>query len=324
MHYLFIMILGGLLVLIDFDNTMSSTPSITSFTQPDQQSGYEGNSNFEIDSIHPENKDQSNGMVQRFMLIDRHRIWNMAEFGTNGSQIAYRKRFDTTLHELDGKEYYNVLRSFSQDENEWEPTDLFLSEEGNKVFQYDAFRNTSILVLDYDLNTGDEFENVSFGIKNQVEKVDTITLADGQNYKQIHFECGYVWIEGWGNRYTGLDALHEFCLTDIPEFFLCGYYEDQLVLQNIDSCWYDIVIETTETFDSKPIIFPNPAADEILIKNGPDGSLRYLIVDQVGRIVQEGKTESKIDVSSLVNGLYVISLQMKGEEIKQRFIKVGN
>lgn len=68
-------------------------------------------------------------------------------------------------------------------------------------------------------------------------------------------------------------------------------------------------------------IFPVPANNYLIIK-GIDGDFRITISDLTGRIVKtEWSSEKAVDVSSLKEGLYFITISTEKERITKRFIK---
>ncbi len=70
------------------------------------------------------------------------------------------------------------------------------------------------------------------------------------------------------------------------------------------------------------IIYPNPTKNILFITKVEDGS-KYKIYDSAGRVVQGGSIFSnKIDVSTLINGVFTIDIEAKnGERAQKKFIK---
>lgn len=68
-------------------------------------------------------------------------------------------------------------------------------------------------------------------------------------------------------------------------------------------------------------IYPNPATDLIMI-DGIEGNFTYLVTDESGRKILVGNTTSSIDVSTLADGLYFITIvsELNGNTV-QRFVK---
>ena len=68
------------------------------------------------------------------------------------------------------------------------------------------------------------------------------------------------------------------------------------------------VRETVDTKSSEVSIYPNPADTFVEVKN-LKGKGDYKIYSADGRLVQEGKIDGKINVTSLVKGMYVITIK---------------
>jgi YHYH protein/Secretion system C-terminal sorting domain len=66
-------------------------------------------------------------------------------------------------------------------------------------------------------------------------------------------------------------------------------------------------------------LYPNPS-NGILNAKGVDGA-NYTIVDQVGRVVSEGKINSFIDIEKLENGMYHLYLELEGKRAQSSFVK---
>lgn len=79
--------------------------------------------------------------------------------------------------------------------------------------------------------------------------------------------------------------------------------------------------QTTRVHKTKLKLYPNPTEDIVSLRT--DDSVtneRYIILDDNGRVVQEGRTNGEIDISELIKGSYVIKLE--SEELGQRVIKI--
>lgn len=69
-------------------------------------------------------------------------------------------------------------------------------------------------------------------------------------------------------------------------------------------------------------IYPNPVRDVIKIKSQSGSEFRYQVVDARGSVVQSGETKSQsINVESLLQGVYILSLDNGKEKITQKIIK---
>lgn len=80
------------------------------------------------------------------------------------------------------------------------------------------------------------------------------------------------------------------------------------------------VREAAETKSSDITIYPNPADTFVEVKN-LKGKADYKIYSADGRLVQEGKIEGKINVASLVKGMYVITIKDDKNTYNTKLIK---
>jgi hypothetical protein len=68
-------------------------------------------------------------------------------------------------------------------------------------------------------------------------------------------------------------------------------------------------------------IFPNPVKDVLNITKVKDGA-KYKIYDSAGRIVKSGVIiANKINMHSLISGVYIIDVDNNGETAQKKFIK---
>ncbi|MDR3024957.1 reprolysin-like metallopeptidase [Chryseobacterium sp.] len=80
------------------------------------------------------------------------------------------------------------------------------------------------------------------------------------------------------------------------------------------------VREAADTKSSEVSIYPNPADTFVEVKN-LKGKADYKIYSADGRLVQEGKIEGKINVASLVKGMYVITIKDDKNTYNTKLIK---
>ncbi|WP_312825992.1 reprolysin-like metallopeptidase [Epilithonimonas sp.] len=67
-------------------------------------------------------------------------------------------------------------------------------------------------------------------------------------------------------------------------------------------------------------VYPNPATDFINISN-ISSKTNYEIYSVGGQLVNQGTTDGKVNVSKLVKGIYIISVEVNGEKSQTKFIK---
>lgn len=80
------------------------------------------------------------------------------------------------------------------------------------------------------------------------------------------------------------------------------------------------VRETVDTKSSEVSVYPNPADTFVEVKN-LKGKGDYKIYSADGRLVQEGKIDGKINVASLVKGMYVITIKDDKNTYNTKLIK---
>lgn len=80
------------------------------------------------------------------------------------------------------------------------------------------------------------------------------------------------------------------------------------------------VRETVDTKSSEVSVYPNPADIFVEVKN-LKGKGDYKIYSADGRLVQEGKIDGKINVASLVKGMYVITIKDDKNTYNTKLIK---
>ncbi|MDQ1857041.1 reprolysin-like metallopeptidase [Chryseobacterium sp. WLY505] len=80
------------------------------------------------------------------------------------------------------------------------------------------------------------------------------------------------------------------------------------------------VRETVDTKSSEVSVYPNPADTFVEVKN-LKGKGDYKIYSADGRLVQEGKIDGKINVASLIKGMYVITIKDEKNTYNTKLIK---
>lgn len=92
-------------------------------------------------------------------------------------------------------------------------------------------------------------------------------------------------------------------------------YEYQILEKN-STVTQDNTLSTYDIKLDQFAIYPNPAKDELFV-SGLKRQTEYSIYTSDGRLVKKGKTEKKIDVSTLSSGVYFIDI----EQTKFKFVK---
>ncbi|PIF46889.1 putative secreted protein (Por secretion system target) [Chryseobacterium sp. 52] len=79
---------------------------------------------------------------------------------------------------------------------------------------------------------------------------------------------------------------------------------------------------SVDNSNNKIRVYPNPVKDIIKIKSASGSEFRYQLVDALGKVVLSGETKSQsINVESLLQGVYILSLDNGKETSTQKIIK---
>jgi transposase len=83
-------------------------------------------------------------------------------------------------------------------------------------------------------------------------------------------------------------------------------------------------IDNSQTVqDNDVVIYPNPAADQLMVRLNNDvfpENSSYQLIDRIGKLVQTGNFVAEpIDITHLQEGLYLIKLQVGGQCIVKKF-----
>ena len=76
----------------------------------------------------------------------------------------------------------------------------------------------------------------------------------------------------------------------------------------------------TNNEDNRFVLFPNPANDVLNVK-GIEGAVKVKVVDVIGKLVIEKTINNQLDVSSLNNGVYLITIEADNLKETHRFTK---
>lgn len=91
---------------------------------------------------------------------------------------------------------------------------------------------------------------------------------------------------------------------------------DYQILEKNSTVAQDSSLSTYEHIKNQIEIYPNPAQD-ILFVSGLNKKTKFTIYSPDGRLIMTGSTEKKIDISSLLKGIYILKIQM----LDYKFIK---
>jgi hypothetical protein len=133
-------------------------------------------------------------------LLDTNKTWSVLTHWNFGGYHTHTISLggDTII---DAQEYKKIISPFSN----FQGYRLIAAREDiiNKQVFFYGFDN-EYLAYDFSLNQGDTFFYSACGYEDIVDNIDTITLLNGQQRRQIHFKYSEEkWIEGIGS-YFGL------------------------------------------------------------------------------------------------------------------------
>lgn len=217
----------------------------------------------------------------------------------------------------------------------------FVRSEGKKIFAIDPETNEEELMYDFDAEVGDTLEvntdmypgvlvvqNISVvTINGEERKVFTVVDSENGNHP-----AAPLLIEGVGNSTNGLFGY-------ILGWFDCGISPVCYSINNTTYTWentwdYTLAnftasegvcaladnIDDIETVDLQ--IFPNPVGDFITIKNMHSSKSDYRIINSLGEVILNGKTQTNnIDLPELASGYYVLLLDSEEHSTSLSFIK---
>lgn len=257
-------------------------------------------------------------------FLDYRYTWNET-YACNGiPYVVESNRFtiDSSSIAIEGRMFYEVLRSPTKTGNNFEETGNYVSGlDSNKVYSY--YGNEIKLLFDYCLVEGDTFNTHNqYDCILVVGDIDTIILLNGEErLKWIFYysgedyhpewEAGYpYWIEGIGNQW-GLFGNEQFCIIDgCSSGLLCVHFENELIFNAWpanDTCWY--VTATSEISNDQISIYPNPAFNEISIEAFDYQIQKVSIIDLLGNINFIGN-KSTMNISFLPPGYYFLRIEL--------------
>ena len=65
---------------------------------------------------------------------------------------------------------------------------------------------------------------------------------------------------------------------------------------------------------NKIVVYPTVTSDNIYIKADSENKYDYTIYNNLGQLLNQGNTTSKIDLSSYSKGFYFVNLQLKSAQ----------
>ena len=280
-------------------------------------------------------------------------LFDFSSFNLTGDLAGSTNRYQfNRYNELVGGDYYYHLQindALSGDTT-YQDTDLYLKERDSIIYFLNPDRNQTpndgdedYVLYDWSLGVGDTIEYVPILDPNEidpqpyrlyVDRIDSVTLLNGERRKQWHFysvedpfaerELLTV-VEGMG-AVQGLFQPLKYTLTqiDVPgQPLVCYSLFDETLLGPIqseylspDNCDFELTVSTKDR-DNTSVhsirIIPNPASDQIRI-DGLEGG-QVFIYDGAGRRVRVFSRATPPTVAGLPSGVYTVLVLSKDGRI---------
>ena len=222
--------------------------------------------------------------------------------------LVHRIANDTLI---DGVRYTKVMQTVN---DVGVPTlAALLREEDGKVWER-YLNGSEVLLYDFTANVGDSLV-CGYGDYFVLDSI-SIEQIGGVDRKKFWFGLEYdffigepyameTWIEGIG---SDLGLL--FC----GSYFFCGgYYKALCFHQNGELVWqnpeYDacLISDVEEIHDNELTVYPNPAYNLVRI-NGVEAA-EVQVYNTLGQLVKTVRGTNEIDLSGLVEGVYLLRIR---------------
>lgn len=259
-------------------------------------------------------------------------------------QFTIEKYFidgDSTYNTIDYKKYY-----FTNDSIVTTGSFFALLREDTilkKVFSIASGNTQEHLLYDFSLSINDTISVYPlsfpfyFGpILIKVDLIDSVLI--GSNYHKrlkisgVNENTGFdeYWIEGIGSTMGIFNCgITGIVVLDIYYSTLLCFEKDGVILynnQNFTNCYqhHSTGIDENSLW-LKTLLFPNPATSLVYIKSNIEIK-SYKIESLVGKIIKQENTTSKtfsIDISTYLDGVYMVTLTTDNGIIVKKLIKTG-
>ena len=227
----------------------------------------------------------------------------------------------------------------------------YFRAENQKWYTKESVEAEEVLYMDYSLEAGDTlyYSNPYIPQEQQVPYfnvtlTDTVEMLNGEFVKRLHLSYGSdsmqafdIWYENMGPEYGlfrhgfappwKLDYgwVETVCMVNeigellyenpVPDITYAIGWPSEIVYEN---CYWYVGLEEYE--QNLITIYPNPASHELLLSHSsPEMVIRMF--DASGRELQVTRQASKVIVSELESGYYVLHLDYLGSTSVHRFYK---
>lgn len=233
--------------------------------------------------------------------------------------------FSTELFDFNGNQYKNlqyVAKSTGLKIN----TNAYYREVNNIVYKLE--NNVERIVYNFNLQVGDSIvndPNISH-TPLYVTNIDTIVFEDNKPRKRLTLNCkdenkDYYWVECIGGF---PETFNEGICTilDSDQLNLRCFFEDNFQVyqgNNIEDC----LITSTEDIksDLSVRIYPNPTNYYISVKvNNKIDQIK--VFNSFGQIVKVEKSIGVIDLSNLIEGIYILEIESENKKFVKKIVKI--
>lgn len=150
-------------------------------------------------------------------------------------------------------------------------------------------------------------------------------LYAGQAHAQVDWNLGGNLVN-LGTDYLGCDVnstapLHFADPNSVFPWYPRGYTLIDAVCVSPNPAGCDLGQGVGEEFAEGPVLFPNPAHDQLVV--GGRSGARLLAMDAVGRVIWQGVVESDrwvLPVGAWARGAYVLRLERRGRTEVHKFV----
>ena len=230
---------------------------------------------------------------------------------------------------VDGVLYKKVLRKLSSETQYWHGSleyDLYgiiKEEESGKVFYKPIELEIEYLLYDFGMNVNDTAvmywcQNSNWEVHVRIDSIATQHIAGAErrvfyvSSKDMFGDEWHwlnTWVEGIGAMEGLLYSCHVVNAGGITLHELLCYHEDgELVWQNpnYNTCLIDPESIQDNTEESGLQVYPNPARDRVVIEGVEAAEVQ--VYNALGQLVKTVRRTNEIDLSGLVDGVYLLRI----------------
>ena len=230
---------------------------------------------------------------------------------------------------VDGVLYKKVLRKLSSETQYWHGSleyDLYgiiKEEESGEVFYKPIEQEIEYLLYDFGMNVNDTAvmywcQNPNWEVHVRIDSIATQHIAGAErrvfyvSSKDMFGDEWHwlnTWVEGIGAMEGLLYSCHVVNAGGITLHELLCYHEDgELVWQNpnYNTCLIDPESIQDNTEESGLQVYPNPARDRVVTEGIEVAEVQ--VYNALGQLVKTVRRTNEIDLSGLVDGVYLLRI----------------